>query len=403
MFKKIGLIREGKTPPDRRVPLTPKQCREAMLLGVDIAVQRSRVRAYADDEYTAMGVRLTEDLTDRDLLIGVKEVPLDMLMANKAYLFFSHTIKKQAGNAKLLRAVLDRKITLLDHELLTDTAGNRVLAFGRWAGVVGAYNAFRAWEVKDGGKPALKPAHECHDRAEMDLLLSRFNMPKDLRIVLTGAGRVGHGAMETLDRVGITRVAPEEFLQGYHPGPVYTVLDSEHLYERKDGHTFDRDAFHADPRGHRANFLPYARHAHIYLACHYWDARGPKILTADDLRDPALALRVVADISCDVGGPIDSTLRATTISEPFLGYHPATAKECPVGAPGSITVMSVDNLPCELPRDSSRSFGHDLLTSVVPHLTGADSEGMIARATIAKDGQLNPRFAYLAEYAASGA
>lgn len=400
MFNKIGLIKEGKVPPDRRVPLTPKQCREAMLQGVDIAVQRSPVRAYADQEYTAMDVRVTNDLTDRDLIIGVKEVPLDMLMAGKAYLFFSHTIKKQPHNAELLRTVLERKITLLDHELLTDPQGNRVLAFGRWAGVVGAYNAFRAWQVAQGAPVTLKPAHECHDRVEMDTHLSQYELPKDLRIVLTGTGRVAKGAMETLDQAGIAQVTPQEFLHGQAEGPVYTVLGSGDLYRRGDGKPFDREAFHHDPRGHHAVFQPYAQRAHIYIACHFWDPRGPKILDAGDLRDPAVSLRVVADISCDIGGPIDSTLRATTIDQPFLGYDPATGTECPVGQPGSITVMSVDNLPCELPRDSSKSFGRDLLTHVMPHLTGEDSIGMIDRATIAKDGKLTPRFEYLADYAA---
>lgn len=403
MFKKIGIIKEGKTPPDRRVPLTPKQCREAMLKGIDIAVQRSGTRAYTDDEYTALDVRVTNDLTDRDLIIGVKEVPPGMLMAGKAYLFFSHTIKQQPHNAALLHTVLERRITLLDHELLADPAGKRVLAFGKWAGVVGAYNAFRAWEVRDGGAPTLKPAHQCHDRVEMDLHLSRCAVPKNLRIVLTGTGRVGHGAMETLEQAGITKVSPQDFLAGRHGGPVYTMLGSEDLYARDDGRPFDRAAFHADPRGHHAAFLPFARHAHIYIACHFWDSRGPKILTADDLKDPAMALRVVADISCDIGGPIDSTLRATTIAEPFYGYHPASETERPAGSPGTVTVMSVDNLPCELPRDSSKSFGRDLMTHVMPHLTGDDHEGMIARATIARDGKLTERFAYLAGYAAGAA
>ena len=401
MFKKIGIIKEGKTPPDKRVPLTPQQCQEAMLKGWDLAVQRSNVRAYTDDEYTALDVRVTNDLTDRDLIIGVKEVPLDMLMADKAYLFFSHTIKKQPHNAKLLHTVLERRITLIDHELLADTKGNRVLAFGKWAGVVGAYNAFRAWEAGQGHTPTLKPAHECHDRVEMDLHLSQYALPKDLRIVLTGTGRVGKGAMETLDQAGITKVSPTDFLNREFDGPVYTVLGSSDLYVREDGKPFDRNAFHADPSGHQANFLPYAKRAHIYIACHFWDARGPKILTAEDLRDPAMAIRVVADISCDIGGPIDSTLRASTIDDPFFGYAPATGREVPTGTPGSITVMSVDNLPCELPRDSSKSFGRDLMTNVMPHLTGDDAEGMIARATIAKGGKLTERFDYLADYAQS--
>lgn len=399
MFKKIGIIREGKQPPDRRVPLTPNQCREAMLQGIDIAVQRSPVRAYTDAEYTAQEVRVTEDLTDRDLIIGIKEVPLNMLMAGKAYLFFSHTIKEQPHNAKLLRTVLERRITLLDHELLTDTKGKRVLAFGKWAGVVGAYNAFRAWQATEGGA-ALKPAHACHDRAEMDLHLASFAIPKDLRIVLTGTGRVGHGAMETLDRAGLTRTTPADFLENDYDQPVYTILGSEDLYMRDDGKPFDRNAFHADPRGHHANFLPFAERAQIYMACHFWDARGPKILSAEDLRTPGISLKVVADISCDIEGPIDSTLRASTIDDPLFGYAIATGMECPVGSPGSITVMAVDNLPCELPRDSSKSFGRDLMTNVLPHLTGDDAEGMIERATIATGGQLAGRYAYLADYAA---
>ncbi|HEX2617396.1 MAG TPA: NAD(P)-dependent oxidoreductase, partial [Flavobacteriales bacterium] len=344
MYKKIGIIREGKQPPDRRTPLTPKQCHEVSLLGIDIAVQRSPVRAYTDAEYTAQNVRVTEDLTDRDLIIGVKEIPMEMLMAEKAYLIFSHTIKKQPHNRKLLRMVLDRKITLIDHELLTDTKGERVLAFGRWAGVVGAYNAFRAWQATEGG-PVLRPAHQCHDRAEMDLGLSKFPLPKDLRIVLTGGGRVGKGAIETLDRAGVRRVEPQAFLNDTFDGPVYTMTGSADIYRRDDGKHFDREAFHHDPSGHHADFLPFARKAQIYIACHFWDPRGPKILSADDLRDPALGLKVIADVSCDIGGPIDSTLRASTIAEPLFGYDRATGTECPVRTPGSITVMSVDNLP----------------------------------------------------------
>lgn len=401
MYKKIGIIREGKQPPDKRTPLTPKQCKEVLLKGIDITVQRSPVRAFTDAEYTAQGVRMTEDLTDRDLILGVKEIPYAMLMAEKAYLIFSHTIKKQPHNQQLLRTVLDRRITLIDHELLTDPKGERVLAFGRWAGVVGAYNAFRAWEATHG--PAtLRPAHQCHDRAEMELHLLDFKLPPDLRIVLTGGGRVGKGAMEVLDRIGMQRITPTEFAMRTNTTPVYTVLGSGDLYERTGGAAFDKGAFHRDPGGHRARFAPYAEAAHIYIACHFWDPRGPKILDAELLRSPKLGLKVVADLSCDIGGPIDSTLRASTIADPLFGYDPATGLECPVGQPGSVTVMSVDNLPCELPRDASKSFGRDLMDRVLPHLIGDDAESMIERATIARNGKLTPRFAHLQDYVDGG-
>lgn len=399
-YRKIGIVREGKQPADRRVPLTPAQCREVSIRypQLDVVVQRSPIRAYTDAEYAAEGVALVDDLGDRELIIGVKEVPIDMLLPGKSYLIFSHTIKEQPHNRKLMRAIVEKGITLIDHELLTDPHGDRVLAFGYWAGVVGAYNGIRAWQLAHGG-PALKPAHACHDLEELECHLHAFPLPKDLRIVMTGGGRVGKGAMGVLERAGVERVKPADFLERDFGKPVYTVLGTHDLYERTDGRPFDKAAFHTDPSGHRARFLPYARRAQLYMACHYWDPRGPKILSAEDLRDPQLGLSVIADISCDVGGPIDSTLRATTIAEPFLGYDKATGEEVKPGAPGSITVMAVDNLPCELPRDASEAFGLDLIERVLPHLIGRDEEGMIDRATIVRAGRLTERFAHLAGYA----
>lgn len=399
-YKKIGVIREGKIPADRRVPLTPAQCKEVIqrFPEVDLVVQRSPVRAYTDAEYEAFEIPLVDDLDDRELILAIKEIPIDMLVPGKAHQFFSHTIKKQPHNAKLLKAVLDKKVRLIDHELLTDLNGDRVLAFGYWAGVVGAYNAFRGWQLTHGG-PVLKPAHECHDLEELEQHLHAYPLPKDLRIVLTGGGRVGKGAMGVLERAGVSRVKPREFLENTFEGPVYTVLGSADLYERLDGKPFDKEAFHKDPSGHCSKFLPYARVARIYLACHYWDARGPKILNADDIRDPGLTLEVIADISCDIGGPIDSTLRATKIADPFFGYDPKSGKEEPAGTKGTITVMSVDNLPAELPRDASEAFGRDLIERVLPSLTGIDTEGMIARATIAENGALSEAYGYLTDYA----
>lgn len=399
-FRKLGIIREGKRPADRRVPLTPSQCAEVIerYPGIDLVVQRSPVRAFTDAEYEVAGVRLVDDLDDRDLVLGIKEVPLDMLVPGKAHLFFSHTIKEQPHNRKLLRAVLEKGVQLIDHELLTDRHGDRVLAFGYWAGVVGAYNAFRAWQLVHGG-PALKPAHQCHDLEELEQHLHAYPLPTDLRIVLTGGGRVGKGAMGVLERAGVQRVPPDDLLHGTATGPVYTVLGSADLYRRTDGKPFDKAAFHGDPAGHEARFLPFVRRAHLYMACHFWDPRGPKILPAEDLRDAQRTLEVIADISCDVNGPIDSTLRASTIEAPFYGYDPATGAEKPAGMHGTLTVMAVDNLPCELPRDASEAFGRDLIERVLPFLVGPDEEGMIARATIARQGALTERFGHLAAYA----
>ena len=396
MYRKIGLIREGKVPVDRRVALTPLQCKEIeeRYPDLDITVQGSPHRAYSDAEYRDAGIRVVEDLSDRDLIIGVKEVPIDMLIPGMSYLFFSHTIKKQEHNRKLLRAVLDKKITLLDHELLTNDAGVRVIAFGRWAGIVGAYNAFRAWQATHKGAP-LKPAHACHDRQEMEAQLVKAKLPRDLRIVLTGDGRVGKGAMETLEKAGFQRLTPINYLNGLVAGRVFTVLGSADLYARADQAPFDRKAFHQDPSGHRAIFLPYVQRSDIYIACHFWDPRGPKILTREDLLDPLRRLSVVADVSCDVNGPIDSTVRASTIAEPLYGYSVATHSECPIGSPDSITVMAVDNLPCELPRDSSEAFGNDLMAKVLPEFSRTGPSEMLGRATISSAGRLTPQYSYL--------
>lgn len=399
-YRKIGIIREGKVPADRRVPLTPEQCRALLHKhpDLDLVVQRSPVRAYTDEEYAAAGIPLVDDLADRELIIGIKEVPVDQLIAGKSYLFFSHTIKEQPHNRKLMHAVIEKGITLMDHEVLTDAHGTRVLAFGYWAGVVGAYNGIRAWQAIHGGS-ALKPAHECLDLNEMEEHLHTYALPQDLRIVLTGGGRVGKGAMGVLERAGVQRVDPKSFLEQDHEGPAYTVLGSSDLYVREDGKPFDKDAFHADPTGHRAQFQPFAQHAQLYIACHFWDPRGPKILTREDLADPACSLRVVADISCDIDGPIDSTLRASTIAEPFYGYSPAAGTEVATGTPGSITVMAVDNLPCELPRDASDTFGNDLVVRVMPSLLGNDDDGMVERATIVRAGRLTDRYSNLKDYA----
>lgn len=399
-YRKIGIIREGKQPADRRVPLTPDQCRKAIdrYPDLDLVVQRSPVRAFADREYEALDIPMADSLDDRELILGVKEVPIDDLLPQKAYLFFSHTIKEQPHNQKLLRTILDRKIRLIDHELLTNAEGERLLAFGHWAGVVGAYNAFRAWQLIHGG-PALKPAHECHDLEELEKHLHAFPLPTDLKIVLTGGGRVGKGAMGVLERAGVIRVTPIDFLERTFAMPVYTILGSSDLYERIDGEPFDREAFHKDPSGHRSKFLPYARTAQMYLACHFWDPRGPKILSAEDLRDPEMNLQVIADISCDIGGPIDSTLRASKISDPFYGYHIMSGEEREAGSPGTITVMAVDNLPAELPRDASTAFGLDLLERILPHFINGDKEGVIERGTIANNGELSERYSYLRSYA----
>ena len=392
---KIGILKEGKVPIDKRVALIPEH---AALLkskySCEVVVQPSPIRAISDEEYVAAGISLQEDLSDCDVLFGVKEVPVHQLIPNKTYFFFSHTYKQQPYNAKLLKACVERNIRLIDYELLTKN-GTRVVAFGRFAGLVGAYNGLRGWGEKYG-EFNLKPAHECKDMGEMFAQLHGMEWPSDFRILLTGKGRVASGAVETLQASGIPQISPDEVSS--YEGCFWSQLDVEDYYKKADGSAFDRKELFADPSGFESNFMRYAPFAKLYIAGHYYDNRAPFIFTREDAKRLDFAISYVADISCDIDGPVASTLRASTIDNPFYGYLASEEKEVSHDHPDAIGVMAVDNLPCELPRDASMSFGNDLMKHVVPALFDGDSDGVLERATECERGRLTDKFAYLQDY-----
>ena len=400
MSFKIGIIREGKNPPDKRVPLSPQQC--AHLLNeysdLEIFVQPSPIRAYPDKEYLDLGITMQEDLSNCDVLMGVKEVPIEMLIPNKTYLFFSHTYKMQPYNRDLLSAILDKKIRLIDYEMLKEQGGKRLLGFGRYAGIVGAYNAFRLWGELTGDY-MLKPAHKCRDRREMEAELIRIKLPADTKVVLTGAGRVAAGAMEILSAMRMTHVFPNEFLNETYEEPVFTQLDVRHYFEKENGEEFSRKEFYTNPEGYRSAFSKFAKEAQIYIPCHFWSEKSPFVFSREDAKAEDFNLRLVSDISCDIDGPIASTLRPSTIADPFYAYDPNSESEVKVGDEGSIAVSAVDNLPCELPRDASEDFGNELIKNVIPHFFNNDKEGVLDRATeTTNEGALNSHFAYLQDY-----
>ena len=395
---KIGVIRETKTPPDKRVPLTPVQCRKMLdqCTGLEILVQPSENRCFMDDEYRAEGITLSEDLSMCDVLMGVKEVKIDALLNNKIYLFFSHTAKKQPYNRDLLQAFVSKGIRLVDYEYLTSKDQVRVVAFGRWAGVVGAYNGLRAYSLKVGGSP-LKPASACLDLVEIKSELKELDMGKT-RIAITGGGRVAGGATEILEEAGIQQVSPEEYLNKEFDHAVYTRLDPWHYTNRKDGLEFDFSHFISHPEMYENRFRPYAARTHLYIPCHFWDPKSPILLTREDLAGSEIPITIIADISCDINGPIPSTIRASTIAEPFYGYDPVSGEETDSFSDGSITVMAVDNLPGELPRDASTDFGDALMEHVLPELFGLQDTGMLDRASITQGGALTEVYSYLQNY-----
>ncbi len=395
---KIGIIREGKVPHDKRVALTPLQC--SILLkeypGLEILVQPCSFRCYEDHEYADFGIKVRENLTECDVLIGIKEVPIQMLVPGKKYLFFSHTIKKQPHNREMLKAILAKKIELIDYECLTDMEHNRIIGFGRYAGVVGAYNGILGYGKKYD-LFHIKAAHNCRDREEMEEELKRVKL-SNIKILVTGGGRVANGAIETLGALKIRKVTPYEFLNHSYREPVYCQLHSKDYHLSKQGNTWESNEFYAHPEKYVSNFLPYTKVCDLLITCHYWNSQAPVLFTKEDMKSRDFRISVVADVSCDLNGSVPSTLRASSIAEPFYGYNPITEKEDIPFSIQSITVMAIDNLPCELPRDSSEDFGKELIERVIPNLLEKDKNKVIERATITQNGHLMPAYEYLKDY-----
>lgn len=398
---KIGIIREGKVPPDQRVPLTPEQCAAVLeqFPYAELAVQPSDVRRITNAEYTEAGVQLQEDLSDCDVLFGVKEVPVDQLIPDKTYFFFSHTYKLQPYNAKLLRACIDKRVRLIDYELLKRPGGKRIIGFGRYAGIVGTYNAFRTYGAHHGTYD-LPRAIDCADRIEMEGHLSKVNLAPTTKIALTGHGRVGNGAREILEAMRIREVHPVDYLREDFGEPVFTHLDLEDYNRRKSDGGFDFQEFCDDPIDYESTFMAFARSTDLFVAGHFWSEGSPFLFTREDVRDEDWRISVVADISCDIDGPVASTIEPSTIADPMYGYDPVKEERVPFRSAGSIGVMAVDNLPCELPRDASADFGATLLKHIIPLILEGDGQGILQGASeTTLDGTLSPAFAYLSEYA----
>ena len=397
---KIGIIREGKVPVDRRVPLLPAQCQllQEKYPQLSFAIQSSSIRCVPDADYKKHGLAVVDDISDCDIIFGVKEVPIPQLMAHKTFFFFSHTIKKQAYNQQLLRTILDRDIHLVDYECLTDQKGHRVVAFGRFAGIVGAYNGILGYG-KRHNLFELRRAFECQDLKDLRTEYAKVKLPP-IKVVVTGGGRAGNGISEVLEGMQIQRVSPEAFLNQNLDYPVFTQLRSKDYYQPPTNTTWNSEDFYQNPAHYQADFLKYARQAEIFISGHYWNPQAEVLFTREDILAPNFKLKVIADVTCDIEGSIPSTLRASTIQAPFFDYDPATGQEAaPFSSQTHLNMMSVDNLPCELPYDASASFGQQLMEYVFPAFFDDDAQQIIKRASIAKNGHLQPDFDYLQDYA----
>jgi saccharopine dehydrogenase (NAD+, L-lysine forming) len=392
----IGLIREGKVPADNRVAFTPAQCKwmQAAMPQLKILVQTSPNRCFTDAEYVRAGATIVETLEAADIILGIKEVPVDWLLDNKTYLFFSHTKKKQPHNRYLLQTILKKNITLIDYECLEHEDGQRVIGFGFFAGIVGAHNGIMCYGHRTGSFHLPRVYKEKDYRS---LIHHYFGLKlPSIKIAVTGSGRVAHGITEIMNLMGVHEVEPEEYLQKKYPYPVYTQLKGADLYTHKDLNTYRRAHFHQHPQEYKSKFLPYARCTDVLLNGVYWDETVPRLFELNEI-DEEFAIQTIADVTDDKNGSVPINLGEHTIEDLVYGVcKKSFSKTTPYLLDG-IDVIAVGNLPNELPRDASTYFGEQLIKFVMEDVLKGGS-AMIERATLTVNGQLTPHYHYLQSY-----
>jgi saccharopine dehydrogenase (NAD+, L-lysine-forming) len=398
---RIGLIREGKTPHDNRVALTPAHCKwiHKITSHVRVIAQSSEVRCFPDKEYLSAGVEVKDDLSECDILLGIKEVPIDQLMAGKTYLFFSHTKKKQPNNQKLLRAILDKNIRLIDYECLEHEDGQRIIGFGFFAGAVGAHNGMMAY----GNRTGLYQLERVYKQRSFRELIHHYfglRLP-NVKIVVAGSGRVAHGLLEIMNLMGIHEVEPDDYLVRRFAYPVYTQLKGADLYMNKTSGKYSRQEFHDYPEKYSCKFLAYAAQTDILLNGVYWDVNVPRLFEKEDIKANDFIIQTIADVTDDKNGSIPINCGDQAMEDPVYGIDRSTLQKTAPYLKGSLDIMAVGNLPNELPRDASRYFGEQLIKHVLDDLVKGGSP-IIERATMTKDGRLTEPYIYLKEYAEGG-
>lgn len=395
----IGLIREGKIPADNRVALTPGQCKwlQKHMDGCKILVQRSPNRCFSDQEYAEAGIELTDDLSACSILLGIKEVPVDMLLANKTYLFFSHTKKKQPYNRALMHAMVDKNITLIDYECLEHEDGQRIIGFGFFAGIVGAHNGIMCYGNRSGAYH-LNRVVNVKDYRELIHTYFGLKLP-NIKIAVTGSGRVAHGILEIMNLMDVQEIEPDEYMSRSFSYPVYVHLKGADLYRHKKIGTYQRDHFHTSPGEYECVFKQYYPHTDILMNGIYWDQQIPRLFELDDMKDASFRIQTIADITDDKGGSVPCNLGDGTIDDPVYGVDKNNVERTQPYLPGSVDVIAVGNLPNELPRDASKYFGEQLMKYVLEDIRKGGTD-ILDHATILRDGKLTSHFEYLSDYAA---
>lgn len=403
---KIAIIRESRSD-DRRTPLVPAHIKELLSTFSDlsISVQPSEHRCFSDQEYEEQGAIITEDLSACNLVLGVKEIEPDLLIPLKSYMFFSHTSKIQPDNSaaaqgtpgmdkkELLKEILKKKITLIDYENIRDDLSRRYLGFGRFAGIVGCYNSLNLYLETLGQQP-MPRAHELNSYEKLKNNIDKRDFG-NARIIITGDGRVARGSLEFLKFTNIQKVLPDEYLQYNNSSAIFCNLPTSAYVSNKDGNVFDLQHFINSPEMYISVLDKYMPSTSMLISSHYWDPKSPRLFEKKDI-EKYNNLKVIGDITCDVNGSIPTTSRPSTIIDPYYYIDRTTLQEINQHNQ-ALAIMAVDNLPSELPKDSSKEFGDGIVKEVLPYILEKD-DGRIKRATITKNGYFLPSYKYLTNY-----
>ena len=397
----IGIIRESRND-ENRTPLVPEHIKKYKESNpnINFIIQPSNSRCFSDEEYELCGAKINENLNECSIIFGVKEIDPNILINNRTYLFFSHTFKinKQQKNIEkhkkdLLLSILNKKITLIDYENIRGKNGTRCLGFGRFAGIVGCYNTLNLL-LRVLGKQSLASAYKIDDYERLVLNLKNLYFPKT-KILVTGDGRVAKGVIELLNLTNIKAVSKKDCLEKKFDQPIFCNLETKDYVTNNSSTNFNLEHFINNPQDYSSSALKYLKETDILISAHYWDPSSPKIFENEDLK-VLQNLKIVGDITCDINGSVPTTIRSTTIEEPNYWIERYTLKEIDENNDG-IAVMAVDNLPSELPRESSTEFSEGIIKEVLPFLLKED-DGRILNGTITTDGSFLEKYNYLNDY-----
>ena len=433
IMHKIGLRYEDKYLMEKRVALVPNHVRQLVRQGIQVEVEKSDKRVFRDSEYAAAGARLVDELKEADLVLGVKEMPLGYFSMGKTYVFFSHTIKGQPYNMPLLRDMMAHKVNLVDYERIVDESGQRLIFFGKFAGLAGMINSL--WSLGQryrelGIDTPFLHINQTHQYDSLELAKKAVKEVGDwirrngvsetiapLTVGITGYGNVSNGAQEILDLLPVEEISPGQLLEleksnKYSLNVVYkTVFKEEDLSRpRKRGAVFELQHYYQHPDQYENQFEHYIPQLTVLMNCMYWDDRYPRIVTKDYLEKlfthGTPKLTVIGDVTCDPDGSIECTHKGTEIEDPVFVFNPFPDQP-KMGFRGKgILVMAVDILPSELPREASQTFS-DALIGFIPSLVRADFQKPfdkldlpfpIRKAMILHNGELTDDYKYLEEF-----